>query len=165
MQVGAGQLVHLLGLGGGEQVEEDGRGGGWRVDQVQELLRQDVVNISIISRSKTKEERKRPDLETMRNAVVMEEDGRKMEEENRKEFRASVEEGKATVEGIEENKEPLQRGEDGEKRSQDKSAELGGNFGLEEKKGLPEDNEKLEGMAKVTKKFATYNLESKHDDH
>ena len=97
--------------------------------------------------------------------MVMEEDGRKMEEENRKESRASVEEGKATVKGIEENKEPLQRGEDGEKRSQDKSTELGGNFGLEEKKGLPEDNEKLEGMAKVTKKFATYNLERKHDDH
>ena len=93
--------------------------------------------------------------------MVMEEDGRKMEEENRKEFRASVEEGKATVKGIEENKEPLQRGEDGEKRSQDKSTELGGNFGLEErilaeKKGLPEDEEKLEGMAKVTKTFVTY---------
>ena len=91
----------------------------------------------------------------------MEEDGRKMEEENRKESRASMEEGKATVEGIEENKEPLQRGEDGEKRSQDKSTELGGNFGLEEKilaekKGLPEDEEKLEGMAKVTKTFVTY---------
>ena len=56
MQVGAGPLVHLVGLGGGEQVEEGGpgRGGGWRVDQVQELLellellRQDVVNISIL---------------------------------------------------------------------------------------------------------------------
>ena len=155
MQVGAGPLVHLVGLGGGEQVEEDGRGGGWRVDQVQELLEL-LVNISIISRSKTLEERKRPDLETMRSAVVMEEDGRKMEEENRKESRASMEEGKATVEGIEENKEPLQRGEDGEKRSQDKSTELGGNFGLEEKKGLPEDEEKLEGMAKVTKTFVTY---------
>ena len=163
MQVGAGPLVHLVGLGGGEQVEEGGRGGGggWRVDQVQELLRHDVVNISIISRSKTLEERKRPDLETMRSAVVMEEDGRKKEEENRKESRASVEEGKARVKGVEENKEPLQRGEDGEKRSQDKSTELGGNFGLEERilaemKGLPEDNEKLEGMAKVTKTFVTY---------
>ena len=162
MQVGAGPLVHLVGLGGGlEQVEDGGRGGGggWRVDQVQELLRQDVVNISIISRSKTLEERKRPDLETMRSAVVMEEDGRKMEEENRKESRASVEEGKATVKGIEGNKEPLQRGE--ERRSQDKSTELGGNFGLEEKilaekKRLPEDDEKLEGMAKVTKKFVDY---------
>ena len=93
--------------------------------------------------------------------MVMEEDGRKMEEENRKESRASVEEGKATVKGIEENKEPLQRGEDVEKRSQDKSTELGDNFGLErrilaEKKGLPEDEEKLEGMAKVTKTFVTY---------
>ena len=27
---------------------------------------------------------------------------------------------------------------------------------LVEKKGLPEDEEKLEGMAKVTKKFVTY---------
>ena len=83
----------------------------------------------------------------------MEEDGRKKEEENRKESRASMEEGKATVRGIEENKEPLQRGEDGKKRGQDKSTELGGNFGLEEKKRLPEDEEKLEGMAKVTKTF------------
>ena len=94
----------------------------------------------------------------------MEEDGRKMEEENRKESTASVEEGKTTVKGIEGNTEPLQRGEDGEKRSEDKSTELGGHFGLEEKilaqkKGLPEDEEKLEGMAKVTKK------EGKHDDH
>ena len=92
----------------------------------------------------------------------MEEDGRKKEEENRKESRASMEEGKATVRGIEENKEPLQRGEDGEKRSQDQSTELEGNFGLEErilveKKGLPEDEEKLEGMAKVTKKIVAYN--------
>ena len=86
----------------------------------------------------------------------MEEDGRKMEEEKRKESGASMEEGKATVKGIEENKEPLQRGEDGEKRSQDQSTEVGGNYGLEEKKGLPEDNEKLEGMAKVTKTFVTY---------
>ena len=156
MQVGAGLLVHLVGLEGGEQVADHGRGGGggWRVDQVQELLRQDVVNISIISRSKTLEERKRPDLETMRNAVVMEEeDGRKKEEENRKEFTASMEGGKATVGGIEESTEPLKRGE--ERRSLDKSTELGGNFGLEEKKGLPEDNEKLEGMAKVTKTFVT----------
>ena len=72
-----------------------------------------------------------------------------------------MEEGKDTVKGVEENKEPLQRGEDVEKRSQDKSAELGGNFGLEErilaeKKRLPEDEEKLEGMAKVTKKIVTY---------
>ena len=67
-----------------------------------------------------------------------------------------MEEGKATVKGIEETKEPLQRREDGEKRSQDKSTELEGNFGLEEKKGLPEDEEKLEGMAKVTKTFVTY---------
>ena len=84
-----------------------------------------------------------------------------MEEENRKESRASMEEGKATVGGIEENTEPFQRGEDGEKRSEDKSTELEGNFGLEEKilaekKGLPEDEEKLEGMAKVTKTFVTY---------
>ena len=162
MQVGAGPLVHLVGLGGGEQVAEGGRGGGggWRVDQVNIINIITIIIINIITRSKTKEERKRPDLETMRNAVVMEEDGRKKEEENRKESRASMEEGKATVKGIEENKEPLQRGEDGEKRSQGKSTELGGNFGLEErilaeKKGLPEDNEKLEGMAKVTKNFVT----------
>ena len=93
--------------------------------------------------------------------MVLEEDGRKKEEENRKESRDSMEKGKATVKGIEENKEPLQRGEDGEKRSQDKSTEVGGNFGLEEKilvekKGLPEDNEILEGMAKVTKKIGTH---------
>ena len=165
MQVGAGPLVHLLGLGGGEQVEEGGRGGagGWRVDQVNIINIINIITIiiiNIITRSKTKEERKRPDLETMRNAVVME-DGRKMEEENRKESRASMEEGKTTVKGIEENTEPLKRGEDGENRSLDKSTELGGNFGLEEKilaekKGLPEDEEKLEGMAKVTKKIVTY---------
>ena len=95
----------------------------------------------------------------------MEEDGRKKEEENRKESRDSMEKGKATVKGIEENKEPLQRGEDGEKRRQDKSTELGGNFGLEEKKGLPEDNEKLEGMAKVTKNLLLKSREGKHDDH
>ena len=88
----------------------------------------------------------------------MEEDGRKKEEENRKESTASMEEGKVTVKGIEENTEPLQRGE--KKRSQDQSTELGGNIGLEErilaeKKGLPEDEEKLEGMAKVMKTFVT----------
>ena len=93
----------------------------------------------------------------------MEEDGRKMEEEKRKESGASMEEGKAIVEGIEENTVPLQREEreDGEKRSQDESTGLEGKFGLEErilaeKKGLPEDEEKLEGMAKVTKTFVTY---------